>query len=73
MSIYDQELPDNPTINEETRNYYALGVDPTRNEIYISDALDYNQNGIVFRYSASGDFISSFEAGIIPGCFGFNY
>ena len=73
MSIHDMELPDNALINEINSNYYALGIDPVNNEIYVSDALDYNQNGIVYRYSTKGNLISSFEAGIIPGCFGFNY
>jgi DNA-binding beta-propeller fold protein YncE len=73
MSISDIELPDEAIINENNRNYYSLGIDPVRNEIYVSDALDYSQNGIVYRYSQTGTLISSFEAGIIPGCFGFNY
>ncbi len=73
MAISDTELPEAAIINENDKNYYSLGIDPVRNEIYVSDVLDYNQNGIIFRYSQTGTLISSFEAGIIPGCFGFNY
>ena len=72
MSIYDLQLPDNVTINENNRNYYSLGIHPIENEIYVSDALDYNQNGLVYRYSSEGKLVSSFEVGIIPGCFAFN-
>jgi len=72
MSIYDQQLPDNVLIDENNKNYYSLGVHPVDNEIYVSDALDYNQNGIVYRYSTNGILLSSFEVGIIPGCFAFN-
>ena len=72
MSVYDQSLPENPIIIEGDKNYYSMGIDPVNNEIYVSDALDYNQNGMIYRYSSSGDFISSFETGIIPGSFGFN-
>ncbi|MBC8319509.1 MAG: YncE family protein [Bacteroidetes bacterium] len=72
MSVYDQELPDDTIISEDDNNYYAVGIDPVTNEIYVSDVLDYNQNGMVFRYSPTGNLISSFEAGIIPGCFEFN-
>ena len=73
MSVYDQQLPNNAIIQENNNNYYALGIDPVKNEIYVSDALDYTQNGIVYRYNTTGSLISSFEVGIIPGCFGFNY
>lgn len=73
ISITDIELPAEAIINENGGNYYSLGVDPVRNEIYVSDALDYNQNGIVTRYNSKGTLISSFEVGIIPGDFGFNY
>jgi len=72
MSIHDQQLPDNVLIDKNNRNYYSLGIHPVDNEIYVSDALDYNQNGLVYRYSTTGKLISSFEAGIIPGCFAFN-
>lgn len=73
MSAYDDELPENHLIQEKDKNFYSLGIDPVTNEIYVSDALNYNQNGIVYRYSSIGVFISSFEVGIIPGCFEFNY
>lgn len=73
MAISDAELPETVKINENNRNYYSLGIDPVMNEIYVSDALDYSQNGIVYRYNQTGTLIASFEAGIIPGCFGFNY
>lgn len=72
MSVSDIALPGEAIINKNNKNYYSLGIDPVRNEIYVSDALDYNQNGKVYRYSYSGKLISSFDVGIIPGCFGFN-
>ena len=72
MSIYDQVLPNNAIISESSHNYYSLGIDPKTSEIYISDALNYNQNGVVYRYNSTGEMISSFDVGIIPGSFGFN-
>ena len=72
MSIYDLQLPVNMVINKNNRNFYTLGIHPLENEIYVSDALDYNQNGLVYRYSSNGKLVSSFEVGIIPGCFAFN-
>ena len=73
MSINSLKLPDNAFITSVNNTYYTLGIDPVNSEIYVSDALDYNQDGLVYRYSATGTFISSFEAGIIPGDFEFNY
>ncbi|MFK5855943.1 MAG: YncE family protein [Bacteroidota bacterium] len=72
MSINSQQLPDNVLIDEANRNYYSLGVHPVEKDIYVSDALDYNRNGMVYRYSSNGILISSFEVGIIPGYFAFN-
>ncbi len=71
MSILDGELPNNELINKANHNYYSMAISPYDNQIYVSDALDYNQNGVVYRYSAVGVLLSSFEVGIIPGSFKF--
>ena len=39
--------------------------------IYVSDALDYQQSGLISRFSESGTPIGTFRAGIIPGRFCF--
>lgn len=59
------------TIPQGNMNFYALGIDPVTDEIYIGDAIDFNQNGTVMRYQPSGNFHSSFKVGIIPGAFYF--
>jgi hypothetical protein len=35
----------------------------------VADAIDYVQQGKIYRYDASGYLISEFYAGIIPGAF----
>lgn len=70
MSVDDTELPINPFIESNTNNFYSLGV-AENGDIYVSDALDYNRNGKVYRYDNNGQLITSFDAGIIPGNFGF--
>jgi hypothetical protein len=40
-------------------------------EIYVGDAIDHRQNGIVHRYAPSGKLIDEFKVGISPGNFGF--
>ena len=49
--------------------FYALDINPINEEVYVSDAIDYVQNGIIFRYSSSGDLINQFNSGVIPGSF----
>jgi hypothetical protein len=72
MSVSDQRLPLRPFIERGgASNYYCVGVDPHTSEIYLSDALDYNQRGVVYRYSPAGELIDKFNTGISPGAFCF--
>lgn len=70
-NIYSNELPAQPLIFEENRLFYGLGIDPVLNEIYVSDAIDYIQNGIIYRYSSQGNLLDSVKSGIIPQYFQF--
>lgn len=56
------------TIN---RSFYGLGIDPTNNYFYGSDAVDFSSNGKVIRYNASGTLLDSITVGVIPGGFYF--
>ncbi|MFC2086820.1 YncE family protein [Bacteroidota bacterium] len=71
MLIKDDSLPDKPIIKNEKGYFYSLGQNPGNSEIYVSDALNYQDNGTVFRYSPKGALIDSFKAGIIPTAFVF--
>ena len=67
--ISDTTLPSTAIIPSNGNIFYGLGIDPTNNDIYVADAIDYVQNGVVFRYSSSGNLIHQFNAGIIPNGF----
>lgn len=54
-----------------SRNFYGLGIDPTNDYFYGSDAGDFSSNGKVIRYTALGVAVDSFTVGIIPGNFCF--
>lgn len=67
MSVTDEKLPSTPFIRNIGTIFYGLSLDSFRYEIYVADAIDYQQQGMVYRYSSQGDMIDSFYVGIIPG------
>ncbi|HEY9115136.1 MAG TPA: DUF5074 domain-containing protein [Bacteroidales bacterium] len=74
MSFSDNELPGQAFIEEGNDKFFLyLGIDPNNGNVYASDALDYAQNGFVYRYGASGNLLEQLKVGIIPGPFAFNY
>lgn len=46
---------------------YAIGYDKLTQQIFIADAKDYNSNGTVTAFNASGKRVYTFTAGINPG------
>ena len=71
MDITSTHIPDEPLIQSGSKNFYSLAIEPDRNNIFVSDALDYVRNGQVYIYDNSGVLTGKFEAGIIPGYFAF--
>lgn len=69
MGIHDTAMPAQAYISREGSHFYGLTINPSNGDIYAADAIDYTQRGIVYRYSAAGDELGSFYAGIIPGSF----
>lgn len=56
-----------PIIAKGNRLFYGFSILPKTNEIYICDAIDYQQKGVVYRYNYTGNQIDVFKVGIIPG------
>ena len=69
MSITDTSLPTSELINATGKSLYGLGYNNTNNQIYVSDAIDFQQSGRVYRYSETGTELGNFGAGISPGYF----
>lgn len=73
MAIDATELPTEPFIAPVVSAgrclYYALGVAPDTEEVYVGDAIDYQQRSIIYRYSAEGELLDTFTAGVIAGDF----
>ncbi len=72
LSISDASLPQQAIVNSGNKLFYALGINPKNENIYVSDAIDYVQRGKIMIYNQSGTMQSSFSAGIIPGNIVFN-
>jgi DNA-binding beta-propeller fold protein YncE len=75
MAITDKKLPEQAFITSANTNlyggFYSLAIDPSNSEIYVGDAIDHAQNGVVHRYSPSGKQVDEFKVGISPGGFAF--
>jgi len=75
MAVTDKKLPELPFITSAYTNiyggFYSLAINPSNSELYVGDAIDHAQNGIVHRYAPSGQLIDEFKVGITPGGFAF--
>lgn len=71
LNVKADEFPKKPFIPFKKTKFYGLTVDPVTSEVYLADAIDYVQKGVVYRYTASGKEVDRFKVGIIPGAFCF--
>lgn len=69
MDVEADRLPVRPFLPYRDTKYYGLTVNPRNGEVYVADAIDYQQQGIIYRYSPQGELIDQFYVGIIPGAF----
>ena len=59
-------------VPSEGRYLYSLTVSPNTEDIFVADALDYQQAGVIYRYSKDGRLLGQFEAGVIPSAYAWN-
>lgn len=67
LPINSNSLAQSPKISNTNRLFYGFSINPENDEIYISDAIDYQQSGVVYRYNSAGIELDAFKVGIIPG------
>lgn len=66
MNVSDSNLPLQKYFSTTAQIIYGIDINPSTQEFYICDALDYVSPGKVLRYSPSGSLINEFEVGILP-------
>lgn len=69
MDINSERLPVKPFIESRDTRYYALTVSPADGDVYVADAIDYQQQGMIYRYSSDGLLLGEFYVGVTPGAF----
>lgn len=69
MDVASGRLPVRPFLKYNGTIYYGLTVDPVRGDVYVADAIDYQQQGMIYRYSPEGEPLDEFYVGITPGAF----
>ena len=69
MNVASMHLPLEPIIPFKDTKYYGLTINPYNEEIYVADAIDHSQQGMIYRFSSSGELITQFYVGVSPGAF----
>ncbi|HNV49975.1 MAG TPA: YncE family protein [Bacteroidales bacterium] len=72
MSVTENNLPETAFIPQNSSLFNTLGIDPMTSEIFVTDAIDYQQHGLVLHFSRNGELKGTYSAGIIPGNLCFN-
>lgn len=62
-------MPTTPIISGENHLFYGLAIDPRSGDIYVSDAIDYQQGGIIYRYDSACNLQDQFYTGVTPATF----
>lgn len=66
MNISDASLPTTSLIKADGRWFNAMSIDPVPGDIYVADALDFTQSGVIYRYDKNGVKVDDFRVGVIP-------
>lgn len=69
MDVNASSLPTQSFLKSNGTYYYGLTVAPASGDVYVADAIDYAQNGLVRRYSPDGKLTDEFTVGVNPGGF----
>lgn len=69
MPVGSERLPAVPFIESRGTRYYAMTVDPASGAVYVADAVDYQQQGMIYKFTSAGQSSGEFYVGVNPGAF----
>ncbi len=69
MDVEADRVPVRPFLKYRDTKYYGLTVNPRNGDVYVADAIDYQQQGVIYRYTADGEPVDEFYVGVTPGAF----
>lgn len=69
MDVNAETPPSEPYIESRGTIYYGLTVGPETGDIYVADAIDYQQPGTIYRFGPDGEKTAEFNVGVNPGAF----
>lgn len=69
MDIESERLPVKPFVESIDTKYFSITVSPENEDIYVADAIDYQQQGKIYRFSNKGELLYEFYTGVNPGAF----
>lgn len=64
-------LSESLMIRGNWQSLYGFGLDPRQGEVYLSDALDFDQPADIYRYDSNGTLLDQFKGGLITNGFYF--
>ncbi len=67
MSVEADVLPAQSYLAANGMQYYSLAIDRRNDDLYVADAIDYQQQGVVYRYNAAREPVDQFYVGVNPG------
>lgn len=73
MDVTAERVPVRPLIEapKDKAIFYGLAVDPATSDVYVADAIDYVQPGVVYRFGSDAVPLDTIRAGITPRAFCF--
>ncbi len=73
MDINLGYLPVSALIPDPNSSFYKIGINPVNGDIFVTDAVDYSQQGFVLIHTSDGTLLYKGKADIIPAfmCFKF--
>lgn len=66
VRLMNNKIEESIVVQANNGSFYGLNVNPNNGEIWLTNALDFQQQGEVYQYNATGDLLNTYIAGYAP-------